>query len=827
MKRQQRHLVVRFGGRALVVIWLLLALQPPPWPRFHADLDLLVLIDESLSMPSTFSAGAGQQIRAILDAAPAQLKLRLLRFAATPVLERTGADLWAARAENLPRSSALDTTSTNIATALLQALHLVSPERPTIMLLRSDALATEGDTESALQSIHRAGVPLYLLAPPADSHTPAFLLQDLQVPARVSVGEQVPIRLQIMSTSGGTVVPILKIDGLEVERWRLHMTPGETVALSYRFVAPEPGVRQVTVRLAADAAARADAVHQVQTRAVNVLGAAPLLNVSVQAEPSKLVHSLRQAGWNVESRTPAQLLADSRVLRRVGGIILEDLAIDDMRESQWQRLIRSVREEGVGLLVLGGKRSFGAGAYRHSALEQILPVTAEAADPQAPATILFLLDKSGSMGREHGGPDTFALARQAVAASVDMLLPEDRLGIIAFADEPQIRLPVAAQRNNIGEVLPALEISPGGGTRLAPALELGIEQLRATATPQRLLVLVTDGFAEEGQLQPIARTLLDEGITLIALAVGDDANRETLRQLTDFNDGRVLSVTDVATLPRLMANTVARQRAPLAAQPTPAFVVKPLPFQMAPVDSWPPLSAYMVSKARPGAEVYLQSNTGDPLLATGLAGAGRVAVLPAGLGDWAQQWWQWPEFGAFPGGLARWLARGDGAADLSLSVENRPGQMVFTIDLLEDTQWASKEQPRLLVDDPIGVRTELAPALQAPGRYQAVYPVTQPGLYQLSLHAGQSTLRHAVYRNATREFQNADLARERLKTWVSRGWIKPWPGVDAFIDSWPREATGARQALLLLAVLSYLLLLAYERHLVGPLVLWLRSRFAR
>jgi hypothetical protein len=351
--------------------------------------------------------------------------------------------------------------------------------------------------------------------------------------------------------------------------------------------------------------------------------------------------------------------------------------------------------------------------------------------------------------------------------------------------------------------------------------------LRGVDVRQRMIVLVTDGFAGEEDLEAEARALDAAGITVIALTVGADPKRETLQRLTGFNRGRILSVTDAATLPRLMTGAVAMERAPTVAAATLPVAARALPFPMAPVAAWPPLAAYMVSKARPGAQVYLQSQQGDPLFAGGLAGAGRVAALPAGLGPWASAWWRWPQFGAFLGGLMHWLDPGYGADGLSLEVTDLPGELLFSIDLQSAGEWDSQEQPGLLVDDPAGARTRLAPALQAPGRYQATLAAIQPGLYRMTLQAGGRTLHYALYRDESREMHAAARPENRLRYWLDQGWLRPWTGGDELLRAGPRDAAGLRRLMLALALCSYLLLLLVERGLAGPAVRRLRARFSR
>lgn len=818
---------LRVGGRLLVLGLLLLALVPPPLPWTRSPAEVIAVVDESLSMPRDFTDRAWRQLRELLAAAPPDSRLRLIRFAATPELETTAGTSAVTAATRLPREKALDRSATDIAAALQAALRMAPADRPAIMVLVSDTAATHGATEAALRAVSRAGIPLYLQAPRAGESSGPARLRDLQVPPRANAGERVPVVAMLDDARGGPAEVILEIDGQVRSRQRLDLLP-DTPALAYfELETRTPGVRLVTVGVEPSPPSgdggRADSL----TRAVNVLGPAPLLYIAAASGTNPLVANLRAAGWQVSELSPAGLTARPAQLREAGAIILDDIAIEDMPEAAWRSLVTAVRVDGRGLAVLGGPRSFGAGAYRHSTLEQILPVTAEAADPQEAAAVVFLLDTSGSMGREQAGPSRLSLARRAVAEAMEMLLPDDQLGLVTFATGAQLRLPLAPRRAGGDQVAAALDVTAGGGTRLGPALQLAAEQLRGVEAAQRLIVLVTDGFTADEDLQSVARELQIGGIGVIALAVGRDPNRETLRLLTGFNGGRILPVSDAATLPRLMSGAVATRRAPQVAGATLPVMARALPFPLGPALTWPPLSGYMVSKARPAAQVYLRSGRGDPLFATGLAGAGRVVVLPAGLGQWAAEWWDWPPFGAFPGGLMQWLDPGREAGGLWLAVRDEPGALLFSLDLQPDGAWDPQQAPTLLVDDPAGGRTDVSLALQAAGQYQARLPATLPGLYRATLHAGGQTLRHAVYRNANDELHSAVQGPAQRHAWLERGWLEVWPGADQLLAAWPRDAAGLRRWLLLLALLSFLLLLALERGLARPVARWLGARFSR
>src|SRR6185503_16687645 len=110
--------------------------------------------------------------------------------------------------------------------------------------------------------------------------------------------------------------------------------------------------------------------------ALAVEGHLPWLVVT-RAPAGAAVAALRAAGWPLVAATPADFVGYTTRLDEHAGIVLDDLAIGDLAPSSWQALEDAVESSGATLLVLGGQRSFGAGGYRHSTLEALLPVTAE------------------------------------------------------------------------------------------------------------------------------------------------------------------------------------------------------------------------------------------------------------------------------------------------------------------------------------------------------------------------------------------------------------------------------------------------------------------
>lgn len=800
------------AARLLLLTLLLLALWNPPLPWQARPLDLVVLIDASQSVAPAARDGAWRKAAASARQLPPGSRIAILRFGAQAVEELGWTDVESDTARAIltaatpPQRLPLDDTQTNLGAAVEQALRLCPPGRSCRIALLSDSRATSGQATAALQLARQANIPVRLITPAAhrqhDSWIAAFT-----APSRSGSGQQIPVTVTLASQeiSQGSVV--IAVDGIPAARREVQLAPQQPVTL--RFELP-PSTSRATrlsaeLQVEGDGEPRNNRVEQI----VNSTAAAPILYLSHQGTVPALARSLRSGGWEVELAPPAALPRQMEHLKP-GAIVLDDIAIDAMPDSAWEALTERVTKAGTGLLVLGGAHAFGAGGYRHSRLEEILPVTAEARQPQPPAAVLFMLDTSGSMDRQDSGPSRLALARQAVVESARRLQPGDAAGLLEFAATPRLVLPLAPRQNPADTLGAASESAPAGGTRLAPALREAVATLAGSKFKQRLLVLVTDGYVEEGDLTPIARQLKEAGIDLVALAIGSDADTQALLPLTQINQGRLLQVDRAMELPRLMRQELDQRRALTATGRFVPETVEPLPFLPETKTGWPALNRYAVTRERAAATVYLRAQ-GDPLLAAHHAGAGRVAVLTTSLDGWQTLWGQWPEAGRFAGGMMEWLDGQHGAEGLHLDARQEGDGMVLTLE----SAAAGAEDASVMVRDPSGQLTELELPATAPGRHQARIATPLPGHYHATLRAGERQLEHEWRHGGNSEFLPG---ADAVPGWLRSGLLQPWDEA-RLTGSGNGDSSGTlRMPLLTATLLLFLLLLLWERRpdLVKP-----------
>jgi Ca-activated chloride channel homolog len=184
--------------------------------------------------------------------------------------------------------------------------------------------------------------------------------------------------------------------------------------------------------------------------------------------------------------------------------------------------------------------------------------------------LVIALDASGSMdaldGMLEGQRATrLALAKRAVADLVRRR-PRDRLGLIVFGDRAFTQCPLTMDHALLLAALERVQVGVAGdATAIGDALGLAVRRLEASAAAgptRRVVVLLTDGRHNAGQLAPVtaARIALGASVRTHAVGIGGsgvvpfasrtpgeplrfekvDLDRETLQEVARTTGGRFL-----------------------------------------------------------------------------------------------------------------------------------------------------------------------------------------------------------------------------------------------------------------------------------------------
>jgi Ca-activated chloride channel family protein len=185
---------------------------------------------------------------------------------------------------------------------------------------------------------------------------------------------------------------------------------------------------------------------------------------------------------------------------------------------------------------------------------------------QPPRDIVFVLDRSGSMGGWK-----MVAARRALARMVDTLNDQDRFTVYAFDNcietPPQLggtQLAPASHRNRYWAIEFLNRVEARNGTEMYQPLDLAAHVLSGGgARRERILVLVTDG--QVANEQQILRSLGARArrLRIFALGIDQAVNEGFLRQLAGLGNGSYELVESEQRLEEVMEHVHRRIATPV------------------------------------------------------------------------------------------------------------------------------------------------------------------------------------------------------------------------------------------------------------------------
>ena len=184
-----------------------------------------------------------------------------------------------------------------------------------------------------------------------------------------------------------------------------------------------------------------------------------------------------------------------------------------------------------------------------------------------PLNLCLVLDRSGSMqGRK------IEALRSATAELLDLLGPQDTLSVIIFNNRERILVPAGpvTEDRKAGLLAEIRRIDADGGTKMAPAMEAGILELRKRMPSGgggqegqvTRLVLLTDGITErEKKCLEQADVAAKLDIPIVALGIGRDWNDKLMAQIGARTGGVADYVQDAEEIGRHFQRTVQQMQA--------------------------------------------------------------------------------------------------------------------------------------------------------------------------------------------------------------------------------------------------------------------------
>jgi uncharacterized membrane protein len=470
--------------------------------------------------------------------------------------------------------------------------------------------------------------------------------------------------------------------------------------------------------------------------ALRIAGGERVLVMSGDGAEGNIAQALRSAGMAVELRGEGPLTLGDLVGCRT--LVLDQVPADRLGLTGMEAVARWVEHLGGGLVLTGGRRSFGSGGYHRSPVERVLPVTMELRDEhrKLAVAIAITLDRSGSMmAPVAGGRVKMDLANEGAAAVIELLGPLDQVAVHAVDTAPHVIVPLTRVENPQAIAARVLGISStGGGIYVYQALlAAGQELLDAKAGTRHLVLFADAADAEEpGDYQALLERYVKAGITVSVMALGSakDSDAQFLEDVARRGNGRIAFAEAPEDLPRLFAQEtmlVARSSwisERVVLQPRARLAID-LGNDAQLSGTWPPVPGYNLTYARDRAQVWAMA-PGDPAapaVAAWRIGGGRSVAICLDLDDpESPELLAWNGYAPLVAGVVRWAAGGEaGPGQLSVEHAGRSVTLRLELDPLQRQRWPLTPPMAVLTRE-----NELGDAMQVPleavdvGRYEAV-----------------------------------------------------------------------------------------------------------
>lgn len=723
--RRWAALVVR------VAIVLLLALALAELQRVEKNdvVGVMYVLDYSASIPHQLRGLALDYINGTLAAKTPKDTAGVVVFGGDAALERPPTILQ----DRLDKiTSVVSSDHTDIGQAIRLALASFPENVQKRIVLISDGNENKGRAAEEARNAKANQAQIDVL-PLRFSYANEVLAESIAVPNEAKENETFDVKLAIRSqqdTKGR--VRILQ-NGAPIVEQEVNLTAGKNVFVVQRKL-KQPGFYrfEAIVESAGDSLPKNNAASSY----TSVIGEPRILFVSGRgpAADGFLLEKVRQENLKVDVVEAQEAPRTARDLQNYDSLVLSDVAAEFLDDAQMKLIETSVKDSGIGLVMIGGDNSFGAGGYLNTPVERALPVTMDVKQKKVlPNGALVLILHTCEI------PDGNSWAKKIARSAIRVLSERDYVGALAYgmnAEEWLFPLQLAANKEQLCSIID--RSNPGDMPSFASTMTMAKQGLDKVRAALKHVVIISDGDP-----QPPTRQFMESlgvsniTVSTVVVAPHTDRDRDVMRSVADWGKGRYYDVADPNQLPEIFIKEArVIQRALIFEESFNPVMTVPTEI-VSGIDprSIPALLGYVITTAKERAEVPLVSHHRDPILAHWQYGLGKtVAFTSDAKNRWAAKWLPWERYGKLWAQILRWTLRERSKSGLKVSTQAEGGAGALRIDAIDD-------QGRFVnfldiignVVSPSFKTDKLQIEQTSPGRYEASFDAEEVGEYILNV----------------------------------------------------------------------------------------------
>lgn len=385
-------------------------------------------------------------------------------------------------------------------------------------------------------------------------------------------------------------------------------------------------------------------------------------------------------------------------------VIMADVPADWFTDAQMEMIRSNTHDQGCGLIMIGGPKSFGAGGWQSTPVEKALPVDCE-------IKALKIEGKGGLVLIMHASElaDGNRWQKEIAKLAIKKLSNVDEVGVMQWDGVPPtlmkwvIDLSPIQNENNRKAMLAKVDgMAPGDMPEFDSGLRLAHKALmdptKNLAT--RHVIIISDGDPGLGNAQ-FLRKMKDDRVTVTTVGVATHGVTEDqkMKTIAEITGGRVHSVKNPSELPAIYLKEIRIVSRSFVAenrfQPNLRYT------QGGPTESiaeqLPPLYGYVRTTAKPSllVDVPIETPTAEkfPILAHWQYGLGRAVAfmsdarsLPPTKAHWDREWASSELYAKFWDKIVDWSLRPVETGQLTMYTQIRDGKVKVIVDTRDSKQ---------------------------------------------------------------------------------------------------------------------------------------------
>ncbi|MCK4871658.1 MAG: VWA domain-containing protein [Phycisphaerales bacterium] len=762
--------------RCILIMVIVTALAKPRWAERSSDVTLLVVVDQSYSMPSSKLNVVTHVIGEALDRKRADDRLALVA-AADEAWITSMPNRLAAFDPTAPDSSVRD--ATNLAAGVRLAMAVAPHDTAARILLVSDGLETVDSVRSVAQLCLANGIPVDVI-PITYDHPSEVVFDSVIVPAQARPGQAMTVKLVLRSTGyargrigllrngqpvdlnpgePGTTFAVdvkpgpntfsipVDVPNKGVYRWQAYFESAAGDRVEMPATEEPGGALAVMFILQAQADELDNPNNNIAEAVTFVYGEGTVLVIDRTGEESrKLVEALRASRINVEVKQPEDAVMDVVALSVYDAIILTNVPAYDLSYEQQEALRAYVHDVGGGLVMVGGPDSFGAGGWIASPVADALPVKLDPPQTrQIPRGALVMIMHSTEMAQGN------FWAEKCAIAAVNGLTRKDLVGVIDYnwqgGDTWEYKLQEVGDRSAVNRAIKNMPV--GDMPSFESSLSMALDALVPARAGQKSVIIFSDGDASRASGSTILRCVKNK-ITVTCVMIAGHGTQGTMKDIAKKTGGEFFHIRNPKKLPELFQKiAIETQRSLIVEGETYSLTQRSLIGPTAGLrGELPTISGYVLTTDRGGkSNIGITSNLGDPICASWQYGLGKAVACTFDVNPtrWANNWVPWENFEEFWERTIRWVMRPAKPRNVSILTEQDGDIVRVELRILTDEgEFANDEHLRARVIDPANESEPLRMSQIGPGRYAGEFRVSRPGAYLVSMITGMGGTGTAV-----------------------------------------------------------------------------------